>query len=35
MLPLVPHDLVVGGLELVCYGCTMVAALFSYLFLWR
>ena len=35
MYSIVPSDILIGGWELVCYGCTLLAALFSYLFLWR
>ena len=35
MYPIMPCDLMAGGLELICYGFTVVAAIFSYLFLLR
>lgn len=35
MHTLVPHEVLTGGWELVCYGGTLLAALFSYLYLWR
>jgi hypothetical protein len=31
----VPLEVLTGGWELLCYGGTLVAALFSYLLLWR
>jgi hypothetical protein len=35
MYPIMPCDLAAGGLELLCYGFTLVAAFFSYLFMLR
>jgi hypothetical protein len=35
MFPVLPSDPLAGGLELVCYGFTVLAALFSYLMLPR
>jgi len=35
MYPIMPCDLMAGGLELICYGFTVLAAIFSYLFLLR
>ena len=35
MYPIVPCDFLSGGLELVCYSFTLVAAFFSYLFMIR
>ena len=35
MYPIMPCDLMAGGLELICYGLTLVAAVFSYLFMLR
>lgn len=35
MYPIMPCDILSGGYELICYGFTVVAAIFSYLFLLR
>jgi hypothetical protein len=35
MLPILPSDILAGSLELVCYGFTVLAALFSFLMLPR
>jgi hypothetical protein len=35
MFPVLPCDLLTGGFELVCYGCTILAAVFSFLLLPR
>jgi hypothetical protein len=35
MFPVLPNDLLAGGLELVCYGFTILAAVFSFLMLPR
>jgi hypothetical protein len=35
MMPFVPSDVLAGGLELVCYGCTVLAAFLSFLMLPR
>jgi len=35
MVPVLPSDLVAGSVELMCYGFTVLAALFSYLTLPR
>jgi hypothetical protein len=35
MYPILPCELVAGGLELVCYGFTVLAALASYLLMLR
>jgi hypothetical protein len=35
MYPIMPCDLMAGGLELLCCGFTALAAVFSYLFMIR
>jgi hypothetical protein len=35
MFPILPSELISGGLELVCYGFTVLAALVSYLLMLR
>jgi hypothetical protein len=35
MFPFLPNDVLAGGLELVCYGFTVLAALVSFLMLPR
>ena len=35
MFPILPGELLAGGLELVCYGFTVLAALISYLLMMR
>ena len=35
MVPIVPCDFLTGSFELICYGFTLVAAVFSYLFMIR
>jgi hypothetical protein len=35
MFPILPGELLTGGLELVCYGFTILAALVSYLLMLR
>jgi len=35
MFPILPGELLTGGLELVCYGFTILAALLSYLLMLR
>jgi hypothetical protein len=35
MFPILPGELLTGGLELVCYGFTVLAALASYLLMAR
>jgi hypothetical protein len=35
MIPVLPSDALAGSLELVCYGFTVLAALFSFLMLPR
>jgi hypothetical protein len=35
MFPILPCDVLSGGLELVCYGFTILAAVFSFLMLPR
>ena len=34
MYPIMP-ELMAGGLELICYGFTLIAAVFGYLFMLR
>lgn len=35
MVPMIPSELLTGGWELICCACTAVAAILSYVLMWR